>query len=73
MRRSTGFSQVGAQAEDHVGTRRHWSWGLSVMTVSIIENGAGRWQVDLVGLLVARGYELVKRTRVNLIFQRKVA
>ncbi len=42
-------------------------------TLFIIENGAGRWQVDLVGLLVARGYELVKRTRVNLIFQRKTA
>ena len=41
IRRNTGFNHVGAQSEYHVGTRRHWSCGLSVMTVSIIENGAG--------------------------------
>jgi FkbM family methyltransferase len=36
----------------------------------VIENGTGRWQIDLIGLLGQRGYTLVKRTRVNLIFER---
>ena len=38
--------------------------------ILIIENGTGRWQVDLVGLLEAKGWRLVRRTRVNLIFER---
>ncbi|MFO1148558.1 MAG: FkbM family methyltransferase [Alsobacter sp.] len=39
----------------------------------VIENGAGRWQVDLVGLLGQKGWRLVKKTRVNLIFERPAA
>ncbi len=35
------FSQSGAQEEYHRGTSRHWSSGLSWITVSIMENGAG--------------------------------
>ena len=37
----------------------------------IIENGVGRWQIDLPTLLASKGYKLVKRTRVNLIFDRE--
>jgi FkbM family methyltransferase len=36
----------------------------------IIENGTGRWQMDLVGLLGDKGWKLVRKTRVNLIFER---
>lgn len=36
----------------------------------VIENGVGRWQIDIFPLLTERGYRLVKRTRVNLIFER---
>ncbi|WP_188518841.1 FkbM family methyltransferase [Alsobacter metallidurans] len=36
----------------------------------IIENGVGRWQIDLPALLAEKGYRLVQRTRVNLIFDR---
>jgi len=39
----------------------------------LIENGAGRWQVDLPALLAEKGYALVRRTRVNLVFARAVA
>jgi FkbM family methyltransferase len=38
--------------------------------IFLIENGTGRWQVDLFGLLTEKGYRLVRRTRVNLIFER---
>jgi FkbM family methyltransferase len=37
----------------------------------ILENGTGRWQMDLIGLLGAKGWRLTKRTRVNLIFERQ--
>lgn len=36
----------------------------------IIENGASRWHIDLPRLLADKGWRLVKRTRVNLIFER---
>jgi FkbM family methyltransferase len=36
----------------------------------IIENGVGRWQMDLPGLLAEKGYRLVRKTHVNLIFDR---
>lgn len=36
----------------------------------LIENGMGRWQVDLVDILRQKGWTLVRRTRVNLIFER---
>jgi hypothetical protein len=36
----------------------------------IIENGTGRWQMDLIGLLGRKGWKLVRKTRVNLIFER---
>ncbi len=39
--RNTGFIHSGAHPEYHVGTRRHSEWGLSVMTVSSIDSGAG--------------------------------
>ena len=41
MCRKTFFSNSGAQAEYHVGTRRHAENGFSVITVSSIESGAG--------------------------------
>ena len=44
--RKTGFSHSGAQPEYHVGTRRHSDCGLSVMTVSSIESGAGSVDVS---------------------------
>ncbi|MCP8940466.1 FkbM family methyltransferase [Alsobacter sp. SYSU M60028] len=37
----------------------------------LIENAARRWQVDVVALLKARGYEMVRRTRHNMIFERR--
>ncbi|MHB2168249.1 FkbM family methyltransferase [Alsobacter sp. R-9] len=36
----------------------------------LIENGTGRWQIDLPELLREKGYALVAKTRVNLIFER---
>ncbi|MCJ2131836.1 FkbM family methyltransferase [Methylobacterium sp. E-045] len=36
----------------------------------IIEDGTAQWQIDLVGLLKARGYRQTARTRLNLIFER---
>jgi FkbM family methyltransferase len=36
----------------------------------LIENGTGRWQADLPALLAGRGYTMIARTRVNLIFER---
>ena len=41
MGRNTGFSHPGAHPEYQVGTRRHSECGLSVMTVSSIDSGAG--------------------------------
>lgn len=39
----------------------------------IIEDSRQRWQSDLVGLLKRNGYELIKQTRLNLVFERKSA
>ena len=36
----------------------------------LIENGTGRWQVDLPKLLERRGYKLIAKTRVNLAYER---
>ncbi|TXN26289.1 FkbM family methyltransferase [Methylobacterium sp. WL19] len=36
----------------------------------VIEDGTAQWQIDLVGLLEARGYRQIARTRLNLIFER---
>jgi FkbM family methyltransferase len=36
----------------------------------IIEDGSDRWQIDLPALLVARGYRLVRKTRLNFIYER---
>lgn len=36
----------------------------------LIENAAGRWQVDVLALLRTRGYEVLKKTRHNLILRR---
>lgn len=38
--------------------------------ILVIENGAGRWQIDLPGMLQDKGYRLVARMRVNLVFER---
>lgn len=39
----------------------------------IIENGVGRWQIDLPALLGRHGYRLVTETRLNLVFERIAA
>ena len=44
--RSTGFNHSGAQAEYQVSTRRHSDRGFSVITVSIIDRGAGSVEVS---------------------------
>lgn len=36
----------------------------------ILEDGSGRWQVDLVKLLQDNGYRLAERTRLNFILER---
>ena len=36
----------------------------------IVEDGAGRWQIDLAALLAEHGYRLLARTRLNLVFER---
>ncbi|WP_442897109.1 FkbM family methyltransferase [Enterovirga sp.] len=36
----------------------------------IVENGTGRWQIDLVDLLDRHGYRKVAETRLNLVFER---
>jgi hypothetical protein len=46
MRRSTGFSHAGAQSEYHVSLARHSLSGLSRMTVSNIDSGAGSVEVS---------------------------
>ena len=37
----------------------------------IIEDGRERWQTDLGRLLAAEGYRLARRTRLNLIYERR--
>lgn len=36
----------------------------------IVENGTGRWQIDLADLLDRHGYRKVAETRLNLVFER---
>lgn len=36
----------------------------------VIENGDGRWQADLPGLLRGSGYREIARTRLNLVFEK---
>jgi FkbM family methyltransferase len=35
-----------------------------------VRDGRGQWQIDLPDLLQAKGYRLVKRTRMNLVYER---
>ena len=35
----------------------------------VIENGVGRWQLDLLDLLARNGYRQIARTRLNLVFE----
>ena len=46
MRRNTGFSHSGAQAEYQVRRGRHSDLGFSVITVSSMESGAGSVDVS---------------------------
>lgn len=39
----------------------------------VIENGVGQWQVDLKTLLGRSGYELLRETRLNLVYERAAA
>lgn len=39
----------------------------------VIEDSRSRWQIDLDGLLKAKGYEMVAQTRLNLVYERKPA
>lgn len=39
----------------------------------IVEDSRTRWQSDLAGLLVAKGYRLVAQTRLNLVYERGAA
>lgn len=36
----------------------------------VVEDGRSRWQSDLAGLLVAKGYACTRETRLNLIYER---
>jgi FkbM family methyltransferase len=36
----------------------------------IIEDGRGQWQMDLAGLLEAKGYRLLVHTQLNLVYER---
>lgn len=36
----------------------------------VVEDGSGRWQVDLVGLVTQAGYRVVEKTRLNYVFER---
>lgn len=36
----------------------------------LVEDGSGRWQIDLHALLAEHGYRLLKRTRMNFIYER---
>jgi len=40
-------------------------------TLIIIEDGRERWQTDLGRLLAGQGYRLARRTRLNLIYERR--
>jgi FkbM family methyltransferase len=42
-------------------------------TLLIIEDGGGRWQMDLPRLLDRLGYRLIARTRLNLVLERPTA
>jgi len=37
----------------------------------ILEKGSGQWQIDLPALLARHGYEKLRETRLNLIFERR--
>lgn len=37
----------------------------------VVEDGSRQWQIDLVSLLGRSGYRLLKRTRLNLVFERE--
>ena len=37
----------------------------------ILENGEGRWQIDLQALMAQNGYRRIARTRLNLVFERR--
>jgi len=39
----------------------------------IIEDSRERWQIDLAGLLEQKGYRLLAKTRLNLVFERPAA
>lgn len=36
----------------------------------IVEDGSGRWQIDLPALLAERGYRLLRKTRLNLVYEK---
>ncbi len=36
----------------------------------ILEDGSGRWQIDLPALLREKGYKLLVKTRMNFVFER---
>lgn len=36
----------------------------------IVEDGSGRWQVDLVKLVTEAGYRIVEKTKLNYVFER---
>lgn len=36
----------------------------------IVEDGSGRWQVDLAGLVEKAGYRIVERTKLNYVFEK---
>ncbi|TVR07813.1 MAG: FkbM family methyltransferase [Salinarimonadaceae bacterium] len=36
----------------------------------IVEDGSGRWQIDLPALLGERGYRLVSKTRLNFVYEK---
>ncbi len=37
----------------------------------IVEDGSGRWQIDLPGLLDEYGYRLLKKTKLNFVYERR--
>ncbi|MGJ3264282.1 MAG: FkbM family methyltransferase, partial [Salinarimonas sp.] len=36
----------------------------------IVEDGSGRWQVDLAALVQEAGYRIVAKTKLNYVFER---
>ncbi len=36
----------------------------------IVEDGSGRWQVDIAKLVVEAGYRLVEKTKLNFVFEK---